>query len=42
MFRRGLARVLDRLVSADELTRTDADRMTTMISSTNARRIYSL
>lgn len=42
LFRRGLGQVLDELVSADELSRADADRITTMISSGNARRAYGL
>ena len=42
LFRRGLARVLEQLISADQLSGVDADRITAMISSGNARRVYGL
>ena len=42
LFRRGLAEVLEQLISADELSGVDADRITAMISSGNARRVYGL
>jgi uncharacterized protein len=42
LFQRGLSTVLGELIMAGELTRTDADRITTMINSANARRAYRL
>jgi uncharacterized protein len=42
LFRRGLDRMLVELVGADEFTRADADRISAMIESENARRAYRL
>ena len=42
LFRRGLARVLEQLITADELNGADAERITAMISSGNARRVYGV
>ena len=42
LFRRGLAEVLGELRTADEVTDADAERITTMISSANARRVYRI
>jgi hypothetical protein len=42
LFRRGLARVLDGLVSDGEMAQADADRVAGMIGHENARRVYRL
>jgi len=42
LFRRGLAKVLDGLVSAGEATASDAERISALILNQNARRVYRL
>jgi uncharacterized protein len=42
LFRRGLSRVLDGLVSAGEASSADATRIEALILNQNARRVYSL
>ena len=42
LFRRGLGAVLGRLVEADEMTSTDAEKVTAMIAHENARRVYGI
>ncbi len=42
LFRRGLAKILDALVAAGEASAADADHISTLIGSQNARRIYRL
>jgi predicted TIM-barrel fold metal-dependent hydrolase len=42
LFRRGLARLLDELVDAGEASAADAERLTVLVTSQNARRVYRL
>jgi uncharacterized protein len=42
LFRRGLAAVLDHLISEDEMTSQDADHAASLIARDNARRVYQL
>jgi len=42
LFRRGLTKVLDGLVSAGEATASDAERISALILNQNARRVYRL
>ena len=42
LFRRGLAKLLEELVDGGEATAADAERLTILVTSQNARRVYRL